>query len=212
MPIPSPQKNEKVKDFISRCMSDSAMTKDYENNQRYAICQSTWEKANQKQNSSANILELDMSENLPKAKFAKADLQDGDGPETEDYTPSSPSEGILSTMLQMQSQYRIFHWQTKSYSEHKAFGKIYEVLDENIDDFIEAYMGKYGRMVSSEEIEIEMLNYKDNISCCSVTDSYINFLVNVLPMALKPEDTDLINIRDTILGDLNQLKYLLTLS
>jgi hypothetical protein len=39
MPIPNRHKNESKKDFISRCMGDSIMNKEYpENNQRYAIC------------------------------------------------------------------------------------------------------------------------------------------------------------------------------
>ena len=61
----------------------------------------------------------------------------------------------------MQQQYRIFHWQTQSYSEHKAFGKIYKTLDENIDSFVETFMGKYGRIITSPEFDLEMLNYKN---------------------------------------------------
>lgn len=39
MPIPNKNKKESKQAFISRCMSDSVMNKDYpENNQRYAIC------------------------------------------------------------------------------------------------------------------------------------------------------------------------------
>ena len=39
MPVPSPKKNEKTEEFISRCMGDDTMVKDFEDNkQRYAIC------------------------------------------------------------------------------------------------------------------------------------------------------------------------------
>jgi hypothetical protein len=36
-------------------------------------------------------------------------------------------------------------------------------------------------------------------------------LVTELPKQLKPEDTNLLNIRDEMLGELQKLKYLLTL-
>ena len=45
MPLPKPKKGEKKDDFISRCMSDDVMLGDYEDqDQRYAICLSLWEK------------------------------------------------------------------------------------------------------------------------------------------------------------------------
>jgi hypothetical protein len=39
MPMPKPNKNESKKAFLSRCMSDSIMNKEYpDTNQRYAVC------------------------------------------------------------------------------------------------------------------------------------------------------------------------------
>lgn len=44
MPIPTPKKGEKRSDFISSCMGDEAMNKDYpDNKQRAAICYSKWD-------------------------------------------------------------------------------------------------------------------------------------------------------------------------
>lgn len=41
MPIPKPHKEEKHDKFISRCMSDPVMVKEYKDiKQRYAICNS----------------------------------------------------------------------------------------------------------------------------------------------------------------------------
>jgi hypothetical protein len=119
-------------------------------------------------------------------------------------------ELIQTTMLQMQKQYQIFHWQTTSFSQHKSFGKIYESLDENIDTFIETYMGKYGRVISASKFNLEMSNYSD-LNFSTATDSYIEFLINLTNMLDAARDTDLLNIRDEILGNLNRLKYLLTL-
>jgi hypothetical protein len=45
----------------------------------------------------------------------------------------------------------------------------------------------------------------------TLTDSYIVFLIGLNDILDKVQDSDLLNIRDEILGSLNQLKYLLTL-
>ena len=38
--MPTPDKGEKADDFISRCMANEVMNKDYPDNaQRYAVCQ-----------------------------------------------------------------------------------------------------------------------------------------------------------------------------
>ncbi len=48
MPIPNPGKKESKNEFISRCMGDNVMNKDYEQKQRYAICMSQWEDVKKK--------------------------------------------------------------------------------------------------------------------------------------------------------------------
>jgi hypothetical protein len=125
-------------------------------------------------------------------------------------TESLDGEKIQTAMLQMQKQYQIFHWQTTSFSQHKSFGKIYESLDENIDTFIETYMGKYGRVISASKFNLEMSNYSD-LNFSTATDSYIEFLIGLNNMLDETRDSDLLNTRDEILGSLNRLKYLLTL-
>ncbi|MFB6291122.1 MAG: hypothetical protein ABEJ25_05265 [Candidatus Bipolaricaulia bacterium] len=47
--MPSPRGKEKKKDFISRCMSDSKMKKQFSNrDQRLAVCNSYWSQAKKK--------------------------------------------------------------------------------------------------------------------------------------------------------------------
>jgi hypothetical protein len=47
MPIPSPKKSEKQSDFVSRCMGDETMNKEFpDQKQRAAVCYSQFKKAN----------------------------------------------------------------------------------------------------------------------------------------------------------------------
>jgi DNA-binding ferritin-like protein len=145
-------------------------------------------------------IELDFSEgikNINKSKETKAQS-------------TNNGEMIQTMFLQMQQQYKILHWQTTSFSQHKAFDEIVSSLGENIDEFIETYMGKYGRVIASSNFNISLSNYKD-ADYMTLTNNYIQFLIGLSNMLDKNQDSDLLNIRDEMLGSLNQLKYLLSL-
>ncbi len=118
---------------------------------------------------------------------------------------------IVTNLLTLHNQLKIHHWQTKSYAEHQALGGAYNEFSDLIDEFVEVFMGKYGRIESKDGFKIELSNYKE-ISPTDFVDKYVNYLVNELPKTLEKTDTDLLNIRDEMLGQLNKLKYLLTLS
>lgn len=48
MPLPKPNKNEKEKEFISRCMSSETMNKEFpDQKQRAAVCYSQYRKRKQ---------------------------------------------------------------------------------------------------------------------------------------------------------------------
>jgi hypothetical protein len=118
---------------------------------------------------------------------------------------------IVTNLLTILNQLKIHHWQTKSYAEHQALGGAYDEFSDLIDEFIEVFMGKYGRIESKNGFKIELVNYND-ISPTDFVDKYVDYLVNELPKSLEKTDTDMLNIRDEMLGQLNKLKYLLTLS
>ena len=117
----------------------------------------------------------------------------------------------IEKFLTLQNQLRIHHWQTPSFAEHKALGKAYEALDPLIDSFVETYMGKYGKDTEQNRT-IELLGY-EAAHPMPVLKYFENFLLNELPQGLSEEkDSDLLNIRDEMVGVLNKTKYLLRLS
>jgi len=120
-------------------------------------------------------------------------------------------QSIVKDLLQMQNQLRVYHWQTKSYSAHKALGKAYESLDELIDTFVETAMGRENVELGNGEMNIELFDIK-SVSVCDALDTYKLFLSEISKRLDPERDTDLLNIRDEILGVLNQTSYLLKLS
>lgn len=119
---------------------------------------------------------------------------------------------IVTSLLTLHNQVKIFHWQTKSYAQHQALGGVYDELTDLIDEFVEVFMGKYGRIKGDGGFTIKLENYSDG-SPTDTADKFIDYLTNELPKKLDADkDTDLLNIRDEMLGQLNKLKYLLTLN
>jgi len=120
-------------------------------------------------------------------------------------------EKPVINLLKLQNQLRILHWQTESYAEHKAFNKAYNDLDDLIDELVEVYQGKHGRIKYDSPVELGLVNY-DEISIMDVLEQFQEYLEVTFTAIVDPsKDTDLLNIRDAILGTINRLKYLLTL-
>jgi hypothetical protein len=122
---------------------------------------------------------------------------------------SSKGGDIVSTFFNMREQIKLYHWQTRSFSEHKATDDLIAKLDTNIDTFVEVYMGRYGRPVVRKTLPVKNLTVTGIRGF--ITKSGV-WLSTKLPGMVKKTDSDLLNIRDEILADLNQIKYLFTLS
>jgi hypothetical protein len=113
--------------------------------------------------------------------------------------------------LHLRNQIKLYHWQTRVYSRHIATDKILESLDKHIDSFVEIYIGKYGRERVTGKNSIITLHNLNEPGATRLVSAAIKYLQGPLTKSLKPIDTDLMNIRDEIVGDLNQLLYLFTL-
>jgi hypothetical protein len=119
-------------------------------------------------------------------------------------------EELTLKLIQIQTQFKFLHWQTFGDAKHKTYGEIYDSLTGNIDKFVEIMMGKQGRVEFDPEFSIMFQDIK-NLSVQNFLDDITEFLVGMTDQLDNRYDTDLLNIRDEMLGDINQLKYRLTL-
>lgn len=114
-------------------------------------------------------------------------------------------------MMNFQQQTKILHWQTKSYARHNAWGRIYDSLDDLIDKFTEVCMGKYGRIELTDDISTINLKNMNDLLTNDFVNEFVDFLIGLSQEFDPKVDSDVLNIRDEILGEVNKLKYLLTL-
>jgi hypothetical protein len=70
-------------------------------------------------------------------------------------------------------------------------------------------MGRYGRPVIKKTMPVKNLTVSGIRAFISRNSKWLD---TSLPRMIKRSDSDLLNIRDEILGDMNQVKYLFTLS
>jgi DNA-binding ferritin-like protein len=116
----------------------------------------------------------------------------------------------VNLFLGIHSQLKVFHWQTKGYARHEAFASTRDALEELMDDFVEEAMGQYGRFILDDENNtLKLVNFKE-IKPIEMINTICDALVQMSEQ-IDSKDTNLLNIRDEILGKFQKLKYLLTL-
>jgi len=120
---------------------------------------------------------------------------------------------VTVIFLEMLLMVKLFHWKTHSYATHKATDELYSKLNDDIDKFIEVLLGKTGSridLMGHKSISLIDLNSPEQLkSKIEAFKSYLVGLTNNKGLG-SMTNTDLLNIRDEILGDMNQFLYLLT--
>jgi hypothetical protein len=118
---------------------------------------------------------------------------------------------FLETLLMI----KLYHWKTYSYATHKATDDAYSKLNTNMDSFVEILLGK-------SQIRTDLTNQKDiRLIDCKTQEDFIKGIISFKGFLINLDDNkimkstlmlnpDLYTIRDEILGDMNQLLYLLS--
>jgi hypothetical protein len=118
---------------------------------------------------------------------------------------------IVATFLETLHMIKLYHWNTVSYSQHKATDELHERLTKNTDKFVEVFLGKHGTRLYNMNTKLHLYNIQNAIDLKKRVLEFKHFLIDMTHCLDKDGDTDLLNIRDEMLTDLNQFLYLLTL-
>lgn len=129
---------------------------------------------------------------------------------TRSTTKTENKSHIVRMFMEMLNVVKLYHWKTHSFAQHKATDELYERLNENVDKFVEVLLGKDGSRINMTKKRVDLIDPESINSFKSRIYEYRAFLVDLNRYFSPKRDTDLLNIRDEILGDINQFLYLLT--
>jgi DNA-binding ferritin-like protein len=117
---------------------------------------------------------------------------------------------IIKMFLQVLNMVKLYHWKTHSFSQHKATDELYEKLNEKIDEFVEILLGKDQSRVKMLEKRIDLTDSDNLKDFKTKIFEYRTFLTDMNMFFDSKKDSDLLSVRDEILGHINQFLYLLT--
>jgi hypothetical protein len=116
---------------------------------------------------------------------------------------------LIKFFFKLSNSIKLYHWKTGSYSRHIASGTLFDGIILTTDKFMEIYFGKYGKGgISSIDCSAELLSDSEIVSFLKEAVMFLKDLVK--NGYLKESDTDLLNIRDDLVGQINQTLYLFT--
>jgi len=102
---------------------------------------------------------------------------------------------------------KLYHFQTENYSAHKTSDAYIEKYLGLMDRFLEVSQGIYGK-VNLKKYDIKGSSHTDD-NIINHINGFIKYITTGMKDVLDNK-TDLLTIRDEILSEANQLKYLLT--
>jgi DNA-binding ferritin-like protein len=117
---------------------------------------------------------------------------------------------IVKIFIEMLNMVKLYHWKTHSYAQHKATDELYSRLNEHIDSFVEIMLGKDESRIKMLERRIDLLDSSNVLEFKNRIYEYRDFLTDMNLYFDQKKDTDLLNVRDEILGDINQFLYLMS--
>jgi len=114
---------------------------------------------------------------------------------------------IVTFFFTFQMINKVYHWNTTSFARHKATDGFNNKFLELIDRFIELFIGNYNMKPIVNSIYIDNMYLSDNgiVELFIFTKKFLGKLDRYI------DSTDLINIRDEMLGKVNQALYLFNL-
>ena len=115
----------------------------------------------------------------------------------------------VNLFLGLHAQLKIFHWQTKGHARHKLFADIRDAFEDLMDEYVEQAMGQYGRFQLTDETKTIKLANLSELKPNELAETICESL-RQLTQQIDSQDTNLLNLRDEMLGLIQKMKYLLT--
>ena len=111
-------------------------------------------------------------------------------------------------VLHILSQVQMFHWQADKMSQHNVFDDFNDTFKGLADKLVEIIQGKYGRVRLDKNTYMPIRNIQE-LDPLGFIEQCVD-IFQVYKKNIYSEDDEIISIIDEILGEFQQLKYLLS--
>jgi hypothetical protein len=113
---------------------------------------------------------------------------------------------LIEFAFQALNQIKLAHWATMSYAKHKALDDLHSNLSGHIDNLVETYIGNQMIPLGPFTVQTTSSSTTDILPFLHTAYKRIKRFRKAIPV------TELQNIMDEMLSDINQAAYLLRLS
>lgn len=119
------------------------------------------------------------------------------------------TQEVIADLFNVQTNLKFYHWNTKSFSRHKAADELHEQLQNLGDSLVETMIIRYGRPthLSKKQSSLSLTTLSDD-SILTFLQSYAKTLTHY---KFEKAHTDLESIRDELLATVNKTLYVMSL-
>tara|TARA_B100000073_G_C23670617_1_gene548464 strand:+ start:343 stop:789 length:447 start_codon:yes stop_codon:yes gene_type:complete len=118
---------------------------------------------------------------------------------------------IVETFLAILNAVKLYHWKTKSYAQHQATDQLHAKLSEDIDKFVEILIAKSRKRIDMFTKTLRLYDFNNKRQLKTKMFEFREFLLDLDRVFDSKKDSDIFNIRDDMITEVNQFLYLLTL-
>jgi len=119
-------------------------------------------------------------------------------------------ETIAGKLSYFYEQLHLLHFQTTSFAEHEALGKIYDRVGDFQDEIVEKIMGYTGRRIKAYKIDV-LKDYSSGMPN-QVVKELVSFAKQLEEFGEANNMPDIENVAQSLSGEAAQTLYRLTLS
>jgi len=114
---------------------------------------------------------------------------------------------LIKHLLTFRNTLKMYHWRAKKYSKHKVSDELGEKMADLTDKFVEVLIASRKRRPDFP-LDLKIREIKED-EIEEYLESFRDWVSEKIPTLLEDYETDLDNIKDEILAEINQGLYLI---
>jgi len=114
---------------------------------------------------------------------------------------------ITTFFFKLQLLNKVYHWNTTSYARHMATDRFNGTMQPLVDKFLEVIIGRYQLKPVVANVQLKDKYLTD----AGIKEYFIKAKEYIQQLESITSDTELLNIRDELLAEINQTLYLFEL-